>query len=183
MKRIEVLNLFNNLSIMTAKYKTEKFCTDFVWKIMLNKNKLQLLVQTITDMKPDADPKKLSIFNAYEAERKVLLTKYASKDNNKNPVIIKNDNGSEVVLLQNPEAFQREEEIIKDKLGRESIEYIEGVLKDWDGVLNADVDTSELSLKKLQRADLPTQISFEDIENLKDIIDFSDGTILNNEVS
>jgi len=135
----------------------------FAYAVFKNKEMLDKEVEIINQLKKDPHPDYIN----YENERQLLCIQFADKDEDNNPVLMYNPNGTQSYKIDEMEKFNEEYTNLSGKY-ESVLKDMEDSKKDFDEFLDKD---SEVELKKVGINDLPDDITASFFDKIKYMID------------
>lgn len=135
----------------------------FAYAVFKNKQVLDKEIEAINSTKNDPHPDYLN----FENERTLLCQLHAEKDENEQPILQYNPDGTQAFKIQNLEIFNKEYTELAEKY-KDVLEDMKKSKDDFENLLNKDVD---IQLSKISINDLPEDISASFLEKIKYMID------------
>lgn len=135
----------------------------FAYAVFSNKRILDLEIEIINKVRKEPHPDYIN----FENERTLLCQIHSEKDDNGNPVLNYNPDGTQAFKIANIEEFNKEYIIIAEKY-KDVLSDMQKSKTDFDSFLEKD---SDVEIKKIQIDDLPNDISASFLEKIKFMID------------
>ena len=158
MKNREIYELRKSLEdLSNIKGKT------FAYTVFKNKEILDKEIEIINQLKKEPHPDYMN----YENERQLLCIKHAEKDDNNNPVLVYNPDGSQVFKIKDLKTFNEEYAEVAEKY-KETIDDMNLTKKEFEDFLEKD---SDVELKKVSIDELPEDIDAAFISKIKHMIE------------
>jgi len=135
----------------------------FAYAVFKNKQVLDNEIEAIQSTKNDPHPDYLN----FENERTLLCQTHAEKDDNEQPVLQYNPDGTQAFKIANVEDFNKEYVELADKY-KDVLEDMQKSKSDYDALLEKE---SNIELTKITIDDLPDDISASFLDKIKYMID------------
>ena len=135
----------------------------FAYAVFKNKDLLDKEIEMINKLKKEPHPDYIN----FENERSLLCQINCEKDENGNPVLQYNPDGTQAYKIQDIQSFNTEYVQLSDKY-KDVLEDMKTSKEDFDAFLEKQ---SDVELKKIKIDDLPNDISANFLEKIKYMID------------
>jgi hypothetical protein len=135
----------------------------FAYAVFKNKHLIDQEIEAIKSTKNDPHPDYLN----FENERTLLCQIHSEKDENDQPVLQYNPDGTQAFKIANIEDFNKEYQEMAEKY-KDVLEDMQKSKADYDSLLEKE---SDIKLTKISIDDLPDDISASFLEKIKYMID------------
>lgn len=159
-KRSDLIRLANGLDSLK---KVENI--NVAYSISKNLSSLKTEIESIEGALKNAEENNTETLKDYNKERMAIVNKYANKD--EDGKLITDDNGNGSVNESNIKVFNNKITILNKK-HKEQIDLVNEKTKEINVFLDVYV---EVELFKIKIKDLPSDINFERLDLIKELID------------
>jgi len=135
----------------------------FAYAVFRNKDILDKEIETINKLKRQPHPDYIN----FENERTLLCKIHCEKDENGNPILQYNPDGTQAFKIMDMQAFNTEFAEIQVKY-EDVLKDMQDAKRDFDDFMEKD---SDVELKKVNVNDLPDDISANFLEKIKFMLD------------